>query len=97
LAFFNKTKSAGARIGEKAVFYLISVKPLPALAKLAMKSRTFFIPGPRWGGASYDWLRSSLPEHSDLVKTGLIKLAHNTCSFFFYFDNELQKSKCHEL
>jgi hypothetical protein len=30
------------------------------------------------------------------VKTGLIKLSHNTFSFIFYFDNELLKSKSRE-
>jgi hypothetical protein len=31
------------------------------------------------------------------VKTGLLKLAHHTCSFIFYLDNKLQKSNCREL
>ncbi len=31
------------------------------------------------------------------MKTYLIKLALHTCSFIFYFYNELQKLNCHEL
>ncbi len=31
------------------------------------------------------------------VKTGFIKLTHNTFSFILYFDNELLKSKGREL
>jgi hypothetical protein len=82
------------QIRRKGGIFKISVKPLPALAKSAKKSRTFFIHGPGEGGAAHDFLWFGLLEHSGFSGENLFT---DTCSshmqFLFLFKQAASKVK----
>ncbi len=92
-----KNSSSGPVDSFHVFFYFC--KALPALVRSATKSCTLVIPELCGGGGQHmsgsGQVYRSTAEFP--VKTGLIKLAHNTFSFIFYFDNKVLKSKCREL
>ncbi len=92
-----KNSSSGPR-RQLPLFFFISIKLLPALARSATKSRTLVILSCVGGGQRITFFGSVYRSAAEFpVKTGLMKLSHNTFSLIFYFDNELLKSKCREL